>query len=93
MRSEKELCIIVYNNIDKLTTGLCHLLIHLHNVNLITSKEYYFLDDFLYKNFPKTWKESGYSFYYNFTNGTAYVWKKGNKASRKRFLKRLISKL
>ena len=93
MRSEKELCIIVYNNIDKLNTGLCHLLIHLLNTDLITIEEFSALDKFLSKNFPKTWEESGYSFHYRFTKGIGYIWKKGNKASRKRFLKRLISKL
>lgn len=93
MRSEKELCTIVYNNTDKLRTGLCHLLTDLLYSNVITSEEFCFLDRFLPQNFPKTWKESGYSLHYKFTKGHGYIWKRGHKASRKRFLKRLISKL
>lgn len=81
MKTTKELLIILKNNIELLTTGLCYLSTTLENTNLITGEERFYIRDYIYNNRPSNKSK----LYGGPDNGLLY-WPKGDKEPRLRWL-------
>jgi hypothetical protein len=81
-RSDKELLIILRDNIDKLNTGLCFLITELHSEGLITEKEREKLRFYVSMHRPIAPKWEHY-----------YFWQPRNKESRIKWLNEQINKL